>query len=146
MTASWSNRFCGKAPKSKWSTDTDASTPLMESGLIPSVIVSPGLFGRAWWCYVMVTLIGGVLLGAGADYWAHRLIGGTWCDKTSFTKTTLLTVIDSPVFGLLPDAGEEFRFEVSSVVIAEHGYYAVCDSSWSIPAIHDLGATGSFTN
>jgi len=94
----------------------------------------------------MVTLIGGVLLGAGADYWAHRLIGGTWCDKTSFTKTTLLTVIDSPVFGLLPDAGEEFRFEVSSVVIAEHGYYAVCDSSWSIPAIHDLGATGSFTN
>jgi len=59
--------------------------------------------------------------------------------------TTVRTVVDAPVFGLLPDAGDEFRFETSSVVIANHGYYAVCDSSWSIPAIHDLGATGSFT-
>jgi len=143
---------------SKRAADNDALIPLMGKDIVPSTTANPKLCGSTWWGYVFVGFISGGL-GAGAVYWTYHPNAGTptqgtvlpqlsqssWCDKKSFTQTTLRTVVDAPVFGLLPDAGDEFRFETSSVVIAEHGYYAVCDSSWSIPAIHDLGASGSFS-
>jgi len=124
-------------------TGNDASTPLIENGVVQSEACSP-LPRIACLVSVLGGFLGG-LLGAGMMIRIYHPSVKTWCDKKSYSMSVLRTVVDAPVFGLLPDAGDAFRFETSSVVIADNGYYAICDSSWSIPAIHDLGATGSFT-
>lgn len=67
-----------------------------------------------------------------------------WCTAEDFRETTLKTVIDATMFGLLPDIAKEKKFEMSGVVNMEHGFYGICDSSWSISVFHDLSSAGSF--
>lgn len=68
----------------------------------------------------------------------------SWCSGEDFRDITLKTVVDATMFGLLPDIAKEKKFEMSGVVLQEHGFYGICDSSWSISVFHDLSSSGSF--
>ena len=62
---------------------------------------------------------------------------GEYCTGSGaklFTKTSLKTIADRAIYGLLPFAAtvEESKFEASDVVRVGEEFYVVCDSSWGI--------------
>jgi hypothetical protein len=67
-----------------------------------------------------------------------------WCELKNFRNVAMKTVLDATIFGLLADIKSEQKFEASGVLSENHTFYVICDSSWSIPAFHDLSASGSF--
>jgi hypothetical protein len=68
----------------------------------------------------------------------------TWCELKNFRNVAMKTVLDATIFGLLKNINSEQKFEGSGVVKEAHTFYVICDSSWSIPAFHDLSSSGSF--
>jgi hypothetical protein len=68
----------------------------------------------------------------------------TWCESTDFRNVALKPVLDATIFGLVRSINFEQKFEASGVVKENHTFYVICDSSWSIPAFHDLSSSGSF--
>jgi hypothetical protein len=67
-----------------------------------------------------------------------------WCELTNFRNVAMKTVLDATIFGLVQNINLEQKFEGSGVVKEGHTFYVICDSSWSIPAFHDLSSSGSF--
>lgn len=74
-----------------------------------------------------------------------------WCTEPNFRDVAMKTAVDATIFGLVKDihAGPaenhiETKFEASGVVLQDHAFYVICDSSWSIPVFHDLSQSGSF--
>lgn len=69
---------------------------------------------------------------------------GQWCageGAAGYSKSTLKTIVDRTVAGLLPspawlDAGKS-KFEASDVIRVGNCFYVVCDSSWSILRIDE---------
>jgi len=68
----------------------------------------------------------------------------TWCALKDFRNVALKTVLDATIFGLVKNINAEQKFEGSGVVKENNTFYVICDSSWSIPAFHDLSSSGSF--
>ena len=67
---------------------------------------------------------------------------GEWCKGSgakTYTKTTLKTIADRPIAGLLTyEAGStESKFEASDVIRVGEDFLAICDSSWSILRVSD---------
>jgi hypothetical protein len=84
---------------------------------------------------------GGITMGP----MGTALIGEeTWCEKTDFRNVALKTVLDATIFGLVRNINQETKFEGSGVLKEDNAFYVICDSSWSIPAFHDLSSSGSF--
>lgn len=67
---------------------------------------------------------------------------GEWCmgsGAKTYTKTTLKTIADRPIAGLLTyEAGStESKFEASDVIRVGESFLSICDSSWSILKVSD---------